>query len=145
MATLAGARASRPAHGGVCSAKDADLEVRAPARLGSRAGEQQEIAVGIAHDEIARAPGLLLECLMERHARVLELQEELADFRGAVDGDRSGKQAFALADIAHEHRLAHHPEVEPGGAALDLAIERRLAVDEHDAETKLAGEEVARG
>src|SRR5215510_5317918 len=125
MTTLAGARTSRSPHGVVCSAKDADLEVRAPARSGSRAGEQQEIAVRIAHDEIARAPGLLLERLMERHARFLEVEEELADFRGAVDADRGGKQALALADIAHEHRLANHPEVESRGAALDLAVERR--------------------
>src|SRR5262249_19649485 len=102
-------------------------------------------AIGIAHDEIARAPGLLLERLVERHARVLELKEELADFRGAVDGDRSGQQALALADIADEHRLADHPEVEPRGVTLDLAVERRLAIGEDDAETKLAGEEVARG
>src|SRR5262245_61483044 len=90
--------------------------------------EQQQVAVGIAHDEIPRTPRLLLERLMEVDARRLVLQEELADLGGAVDRHGRRQQALALADVAHEHRLAEHAQVEPHLVAPDLGVERRLAI-----------------
>ena len=61
------------------------------------------------------------------------------------DRHRSREQLLALADVADKNRLAHHAEIEPRDVALHLAVERRLAVGEDDAEAELAGEELARG
>src|SRR5215468_2623893 len=55
-------------------------------------GEQQEIAVGVAHDEVASAPGLVLERPEEVDAGGLVLQAQLIDLGGAIDGHRGAEQ-----------------------------------------------------
>src|SRR6188768_3661166 len=115
------------------------------AYLSGRTGEQQEIAVGIAHDEIPRAPRLLLERPEEVDAGCLVLQEELLDLGRAVDRHRGAEQLLAFADVAGEDRLADHAEIEQRLVPPDLAIEWRLAVGEDDLEAQLGGEVAARG
>jgi hypothetical protein len=46
-----------------------------------RARKQQQIAIGVSNDEIARAPGLALERLKERHAGGLKFEEQRLDLR----------------------------------------------------------------
>ena len=58
---------------------------------GSR--EQQQVAVGIAHDESARAPRLLLQGLLEVDPGRLVLDEELTDLGGAVRGSSRPREA----------------------------------------------------
>src|SRR5437016_11857606 len=69
-----------------------------------RPGEQQQIAVRVLDDEIARAPGLVLECLMERDAGRLELEKQLLDLGGGRDRDGGREQALAIAPLAIDRR-----------------------------------------
>src|SRR5690242_8890739 len=85
-----------------------------------------------------------MQRLMERHAGSLILQEERAQLGRAVEREGRRKQVLAFADVAYEHRLAHHSQVEPRAIALDLAIERRLAISEGHLEAELRRVEVAR-
>src|SRR5882757_11247850 len=115
-----------------------------PAMLRRRSREQQQVAVGIAHDEGARAPRFLLQGLLEIHAGRLVLDEKLTNLRRASDGHRGREKLLALANVAHEHRLADHAKVEPRIVALHLPVERRLAVGEDHLEAELRREERAR-
>jgi hypothetical protein len=65
-----------------------------------RAGEQQQVAVRVIHDEIPCAPGLVLERLVKRDAGRLKLEEQLLDFLGGLDArgnDRGLSIELAIA------------------------------------------------
>src|ERR1700761_5875375 len=68
-----------------------------------RAGEEDEISVGIDDDEGAAAPGLLLQGLAEAYSGGLIRRKELFDFVCGCEGERSREELFALTNIANEH------------------------------------------
>src|SRR5882757_10233810 len=104
------------------------------ALLRGGAGEQQEIAVRIAHDEGASAPRLLLQRPEEIDAGRLKLEKQLVNVGGAADVEGGRQQLLALPDVAHIDRLADQPEIDRSLVAADLTVEGRLAVGEDDLE-----------
>jgi hypothetical protein len=105
--------------------------------------KEDQVLIRIRDDKGSGAPRLLLECLMERESCSLIIQEKLFDLARGSNRDGSGKQTFALANIAREHRLANQPQVESCTVPHDLRIERRIAIDECDREAELASIKVA--
>ena len=93
-----------------------------------------------------RAPhGSCFSVLEEIDAGRLVLRRTAARISAALSTRHRGRQELlALADVAHEDRLADQAQVEQRLVALHLAIERRLAVGEDDLEAELRGEERAR-
>src|SRR5580704_5089279 len=79
---------------------------------------------------------------MERHSCSLKFQEELFQIDGVSNCYRSGKQAFALANIASENGLAHQPQIEFRRISYHLAVKRWVAVGECDRKAKFACIEV---
>ena len=101
--------------------------------LGRRPGEQQQVAVGIAHDEGARAPRLLLQ-RSGRNRR-----------RPPGTGRRAARISAALSTVIEAARSSSRSRMSPTKTGsqtrrrlsralsrLHLAIERRLAVGEDD-------------
>src|ERR1700753_2769351 len=79
---------------------------------------------------------------MKGNSRCLIAQEQLLDLIRSGNRDSSGKQLFALANVACEHRFAHQPKVESRIVAEDLPIEGRIAIEGCDREAEPACIEV---
>jgi len=87
------------------------------AYLSGRPGEQQEVAVGITHDEGAGAPRLLPQGLEEIDAGRLIVEEKQFDLGRAVDGHGGAKQLLAFANLVDIDRFANQPKVDGRGDA----------------------------
>ena len=112
--------------------------------LGRRPGEQQQIAVGIAHDEGAGAPRLLLQRRKKstpaawnsaNRARISAalptvIEAASSSSRSRMSSTKTGRQIRRRFSSAW--------------LAADLAVEGRLAVGEDDLEAELVGIERAR-
>jgi len=79
---------------------------------------------------------------MEGDSCNLITQKQLFDFVRGANRDGSGKQMFALANIANEHRFEDQPQVESRIIAEDLPVEWRIAIDEFDGEAELVRIEI---
>ena len=87
--------------------------------------------------------GSFLQRLEERHARGLELEEQLLDLLVRIEPHVGRQQALAVPEAGSMTGCVHVLEVEEAAVALHLGVERRLAVDEDDGEAELLREEVA--
>ena len=110
--------------------------------LGAR--EKNEVAVGIAHDEVERAPGMPGEGLLEVDSSTRKCSKERSDRLFARDGNAGGKQLLAIADVADEYRLADTAQTPPRAITHDQGVEGRVTVSEADGEAELADVEAAR-
>jgi len=80
---------------------------------------------------------------MEGDSPSLITQKQLFDFVRGVNGDGSGKQMFALANMANEHGFEDQPQRESRIVADDLAVVWRIAIDEFEREAELVCVEIA--
>jgi len=81
----------------------------------------------------------------ERGACGLVGAEELLELVGGSQGEGSGEELLALANIAREDGFADYPQIEAGLVAGDLRVEWRIAIGEAEGEAELIGIEGARG
>jgi hypothetical protein len=109
-----------------------------------RAGKENEITIGIQHDEGFGAPGLICHFLVEAHSCGLVTRKKVFDLLSGGNRKRSGEQMLTLADIAGEDGFADHPQRKPSMVAGNLRIEWRIAMDEIDREAELIGIETTR-
>src|SRR6478672_676515 len=131
-----------PAEDGGTGRRASTIDRRHP--LLRRSRKQQQIAVGIPENKISRTPGLTPERLKEHHTGGLKLEEERLDLPRRRDRKRSGKQLLTVSLARVDHRPLDASQVDARAVALDLRIERRLAISECDGEAQLAGKEFAR-
>src|SRR5262245_9298810 len=104
--------------------------------------EQEEIAVGIAHDEGSCTPRFGPERLSELDARSLVFEKErLCVFQR----DRSGQQLLAVASAGINYRVVDLAKVQSGAIAENLAVKWRLTVSEGDGKPEHPRIELARG
>src|SRR6218665_368006 len=113
-------------------------EARAPAS--GRFAAAQQVAIPVAHRELAPAPGLLLEFLRDRHALTPAVLVQPVQPRRHLKGERAGRHAAALA-------AARELQAQPLGgplAAEQPGMRGRLAEDVFDREAQLLGIEARR-
>jgi hypothetical protein len=110
-----------------------------------RAGKENEITIGIQHDEGFGAPGLVSHFLVEAYSGGLVTRKKLFDLLTGSNRERSGEQMLTLPDIAGEYGFADRAQRKARMVTGDLRIEWRIAMDEVHLEAELIGIEVARG
>src|SRR5262245_18884893 len=106
-------------------------------------GEQEKVAVGVLDDERLCTPRLLPERLEECNPCALEFEEQPLDLLGRVDAHVGRQEALAISELGIDDGIVDALEIEDAIVPLDLGIERRLAVDEHDRKAESLREEIA--
>src|SRR5918996_2823158 len=101
--------------------------------------EADAVAVRVADDEVAPAPRLLLELLVERRASGHVLGVERFH---VLDLDEGGDESIPVLRTNNEHGLVHEFEMYTGTVARHGTVERRVAVQEIDRETQSIPEEL---
>src|SRR5258708_33564431 len=81
---------------------------------------------------------------MEGDCCSLISQKQLFDLVRRGNGDGSGQQMFALANICNEHRFEDQSQVESCIVADNLPVVWRIAINEFDREAELVHIEITR-
>src|SRR5690348_708287 len=121
--------------------RKAAVSAAPPDLLPPGADEVQSVAVRIADREGGTPPGLFFQTAVHLDARRQIFGEQALD---VLDVDERREQAFLLDDSGDERRLVHEAQMQSRATARHRAIERRITVQEVDAETELVPKEIRR-
>jgi hypothetical protein len=109
-----------------------------------RRRKQNEVAVGVFHDESLGLPRLVPQRLVERNGCDLPSNEELLDLLCAAERDGSREQILLFTDASDEDGVFNKAQCKSDIVTAHLSVEWRITVDEIESETKFVGKELGR-